>query len=90
MTEVQIKIYGIVQGVSFRYYTREESLKLDLTGWVKNLPSGTVEILAQGEKENLEKLISWTKEGPRSARVESVETNWRVPKESFSSFEIRY
>ncbi len=56
-TRVHILVSGLVQGVFFRAHTREKASELFLSGWVKNLPDGRVEILAEGERENLEKLI---------------------------------
>ena len=90
MHEVQMKVYGNVQGVGLRYSTREKPRQLSLTGWVKNEPDGSVIILAQGDKENLEKLVQWINTTPMLAQVEKVETNWQNPGEIFTNFEIRY
>lgn len=90
LAEVILKIYGDVQGVGFRYSTVRQAQLLTLTGFVRNLPDGSVEILAQGEKENLEKLIAWTKKGPYFAEVEKIEATWKQPEEKFQEFEIRY
>lgn len=65
---------GKVQGVGFRWSTKQKAKKLNITGHAKNLDDGTVEIIACGSKENVEKLKSWLKEkGPRLARIESFE-----------------
>ncbi len=87
--EANIKIFGNVQGVSFRYYTFQKARELNLVGWIKNAPDDTVEILAQGEKQNLEKLIAWAREGPPGAEVKKTVLAWRQPQEIFSTFEIR-
>lgn len=84
-----IKIYGFVQGVGFRYYTIKEAQNLNLSGWVKNEPDGSVTILAEGEEENLKKLIDWAKKGPSFAQVKNIKTQWQEPKGE-EGFEVRY
>ena len=88
--EIRILIYGDVHGVGFRYHTQEMAQPLGLSGYVKNLPDGSLEIVAQGKKENLEKLITWAGTGPRFAKVERIETEWRNPSEPLKTFEIKY
>ncbi|MFZ5554257.1 MAG: acylphosphatase [Bacteroidota bacterium] len=85
---VVIKVYGKVQGVSFRYYTREKAIGLDVAGFVKNVDDGSVYIEAEGEEEKVNELIKWCKHGPSSARVDKIvvgENKWQ----GFSGFEIR-
>ncbi|MBI2972101.1 MAG: acylphosphatase [Candidatus Aenigmarchaeota archaeon] len=65
--------YGLVQGVFFRDFVRQSALELGVTGWAKNLPDGSVEILAEGDKEQLEKLLEKVRVGPDRARVERLE-----------------
>lgn len=88
MEEVNIKIYGQVHGVGFRYYAGQTARELGLAGYVRNLPDGTVEIVAQGQKEDLEKLIEWAKSGPRYSRVERVDVEWKPLKGKYSDFSI--
>lgn len=85
---VSIIINGQVQGVFFRYKTQQEAHKLSLTGWVKNNGDGSVECMAEGEKDKLEELIAWCKAGPRSAQVENVDVKWLPFVGEFNSFEI--
>jgi acylphosphatase len=66
-------ISGRVQGVWFRASTQEEAVKLGLTGWAANLPDGRVEVLACGEKEKLEQLHHWLKQGPELAKIDDVQ-----------------
>lgn len=87
---VHLIVSGFVQGVFFRSNTKEVAGKLGLTGWVRNLEDGRVEILAEGEKDKLDKLIEWAKKGPELARVENVEIKWEEYKGEFEDFEIRY
>ncbi|MDH5541845.1 MAG: acylphosphatase [Nitrospinota bacterium] len=86
---VHLIVHGIVQGVFFRSTTAETGLSLGLTGWAKNLPDGTVEIVAEGEKSKLEKLVAWCKKGPPSARVTSVDARWEEPGNGFETFSVR-
>jgi len=83
---IHIKVNGLVQGVGFRYYTIELAKQLNLTGWVRNTLDGGVEILAQGEEDNLKELLNWAYHGPKSARVENVEYKWGEYKNEFNEF----
>jgi acylphosphatase len=88
---VQATVYGYVQGVFFRAFVHRQAEELGLAGYVKNLPGGeAVEVLAEGEKKLLEKLISRLKVGPPAARVERVVANWSGYTGSYSEFRIRY
>ena len=87
---VNIFVSGLVQGVFFRSQTKNKAEGLGLFGWVRNLVDGRVEILAEGEKDKLEKLVTWAKKGPDSARVDSLEIDWQEFKGEFENFEIRY
>lgn len=88
--QVHLIVSGRVQGVLFRSNTKKQADYLKLTGWVKNTEGGEVEILAQGEKIDLEKLISWCEKGPLFAKVEKVEIDWQTSSEIFQTFEIVY
>ena len=72
MKHVNIKIYGLVQGIFFRATAKQEADKLNITGFAKNKEDGSVYIKAEGEKENLDKFIKWCKIGPTLAKVEKV------------------
>jgi len=87
---VHILVSGLVQGVFFRAYIKEKAQELELTGWVRNLPTGQVEAVFEGDKENIEKIIEWTKEGPPTARVDDVKVNWENYRGEFNVFQIRY
>lgn len=83
-------IFGRVQGVFFRNNTKNVAIKLGLTGWVRNLNDGSVEVVAEGDKEKLKKLISFIKKGPNFAKVSDIKINWYDYKHEFDSFEIKY
>ena len=88
MVTVRMAIFGQVQGVFFRRAAKEEADKLCLVGWARNRDDGSVEILAIGSKEKLEKFVKWCKKGPPFAKVEKVEVDWSETEETFGSFEI--
>ena len=73
---VHLLVSGIVQGVSFRFYTVEEARRLGVAGWVRNLADGRVEAEAEGLREKVEVFARWCEHGPRGARVEWVDTEW--------------
>lgn len=84
-------VHGSVQGVGFRYSTQHEAQRLGLTGYARNMDDGSVEVLACGEKGQVEQLVSWLKAGgPRSARVEKVLTEPHHPDREWTNFGIRY
>lgn len=89
-SEIYIKIEGWVQGVNFRHESTKRAKALSLSGFVRNTDDGAVEIVAQGDRENLEKLLAWARQGPPAAEVDKVDIEWRTPKQSFSTFEIKY
>ena len=83
-------ISGKVQGVFFRAHTRDEALKRDLKGWVRNLPDGRVEAVFEGEEENVKSMIEWCRQGPPLARVKNVEVKWEEYRGEFDTFSIVY
>lgn len=87
---VKIIVKGIVQGVYFRATTRQQARQLSITGWVKNRWDGSVEILAEGDKEKLDQLIAWCHKGPHGAEVEEVKTEWHPFQNEFLDFSITY
>lgn len=87
---VYIKVYGVVQGVGFRASTLRQARKLGLTGYVKNLPTGEVEIVAEGDLEKIKALLEWAKEGPPGALVRKIEHRIEEFSGNFNTFEIRY
>lgn len=82
MSHICVKaiVHGHVQGVGFRFHTAHEGLKCGLTGYAKNLPDGTVEVLACGHEERVEQLLRWLQQGPQTSTVNKVvvdEVEWR-------------
>ena len=89
MYQVCLVISGNVQGVFYRASCQDVAVKYGLSGWVRNLPSGEVGVLVQGEKEKIEKLIEWCKKGPPNARVEEVKVKWEEVTGVFNGFGVR-
>lgn len=82
-------IHGRVQGVGFRYYVIESVRDLNLTGWVRNRYDGSVEVLAEGSREDLYQLLLHLKRGSRSSNVIQVSEKWLQATGEFSRFTIR-
>jgi acylphosphatase len=87
---LKLIISGRVQGVCYRWFTRDTAVELGLTGWVRNLPDGTVEALAEGERDKLEQLLGWCRRGPDMARVTDIQTEWEEGSGEFQDFTIRH
>lgn len=85
---LNITISGVVQGVSFRYYTREMANELGICGFVTNLPNGQIYIECQGEADRLDEFVKWCKLGPDRARVDNIDIVTMEPK-NFSDFQIK-
>jgi acylphosphatase len=88
---IRLLISGRVQGVCFRAYTRDEARSLGLKGWVRNLPDGRVEAVAQGDPAKIETFESWCRHGPSHARVRDVKViEEATDTTELDSFEITY
>jgi acylphosphatase len=86
---LHLVIRGRVQGVGFRFSAYDEAKDLALAGWVRNLPNGDVEIVAEGSCENLQMLAAWAHLGPPSAHVTDVREEWSDFTGEFKDFQIR-
>ena len=82
-----IVVHGKVHGVYFRASTRAKALEFCLTGWVRNLSNGTVEVHAEGSRDSLDQLIKWCQTGPASAKVSQCDLNWINP-EGMAEFRV--
>lgn len=85
----EILVNGLVQGVGFRYFVYREALKLGLVGFTKNLFTGEVLTIAEGEKSLVEELYRKIKVGPSHASVKNCNVDWLEPKNEFNIFEIK-
>jgi acylphosphatase len=86
---VHLLVSGRVQGVFFRGFTEAEARRLGLAGWVRNLPDGRVEVLAEGERASLEALVRHCASGPPAARVDRVEQAWSAYQGDLAPFTAR-
>ena len=85
----RLRVHGLVQGVYYRYATRQVASALGLSGWVSNRHDGSVEAFVQGPPERVEELIAWCREGPRGARVERVDVEDAALDARLTGFGIR-
>lgn len=83
-------VYGLVQGVNYRYFVQRNAESLGLNGYVCNLDDGNVEVVAEGEREKLAQLIAELMAGPRAARVERVEVEWGEYSGRYRGFDIAF
>jgi acylphosphatase len=85
-----VYISGMVQGVFFRAKTRNEALRSNVTGWVRNIADGRVEAVFEGKPENVDRVVGWCRVGPGLAVVERVEVIEEPYSGTFKDFSIRY
>lgn len=85
----KIRLTGLVQGVFFRAWTRDEARRLGVNGWVRNCPDGSVEAHVEGAAEDIRTLIDRMRVGPPGARVEDVQAN-EAAVEDVDGFEVRH
>jgi len=82
-------VVGVVQGVFFRAQAQREASALGLSGWVRNLPDGRVEFVAEGTTPKIESLIRWSRAGPPAARVDRVDVEEEGLTGHMGPFEVR-
>ena len=88
MMRVHLVVSGRVQGVNYRSNTQRRASQLGLVGWVRNLPDGGVEAVAEGPGEKVEEFLNWCKHGPIPAYVSDVEASWEKPTGEYEDFRI--
>jgi acylphosphatase len=86
---VAVNISGRVQGVFFRASAVSQAQGLGLTGWVRNCDDGSVELVVEGARAEVDKLLEWCRRGPPGARVERVDVEWQSFQNEFRQFSIR-
>ena len=85
---LHVTVEGHVQGVGFRYYVSEQAMFIGLTGWVRNVYDGQVEVVAEGTRADLEKLLRYIQRGPNGSYVSSVTEDWSTANGEFRRFSI--
>jgi acylphosphatase len=88
--QARVRIEGLVQGVNYRYSTRQKAQELGVNGWVRNLADGSVECLMEGERDKVEALIRWCHQGPPGSRVKKVTPHWEEYRGDVQGFSITY
>ena len=83
-------VSGRVQGVGFRFFVEAHALLHSVKGYVKNLPGGDVEVVAEGGREKLEEFLHALEKGPPTAKVADVKKNWYAARGDFKGFSIKY
>jgi len=87
--QIRAVVHGRVQGVYFRQNTLRVAHDIGVTGWVRNRPDGTVEVVAEGEAGQLEKLLVFLRQGPSGAFVTDVDVEWSASSKNFPDFRVR-
>ena len=87
---VRLLVRGKVQGVYFRFNMQQVAMKNSVVGWVRNLPEGSVEALLEGNKEDVNQVVRWSKIGPENARVDEVKMDYGQYTGEYKDFIIRY
>ena len=85
----RVVVKGLVQGVNFRRYTQETALRHNVSGWVSNLPDGSVEACLEGEAAAVDAVIAWCRTGPSWGRVDEVIVKKEEYRGEFDGFEVR-
>jgi len=86
---LEAKVFGIVQGVGFRFFIHYYAKKYNITGYVKNDIDGTVSFIGEGNEEDLKKILEYLKQGPTGAEVKEVKYEWKNFMNEFNNFSIK-
>jgi acylphosphatase len=89
LSRLHVFIDGSVQGVGFRMFASDHARSLNLTGWVRNVYDGRVEVTAEGDQPQLEKLLEKLRQGPRGSFVTEVKLEWEPATGEFKNFSVR-
>ena len=84
---LEARVYGFVQGVGFRYFVKRNALRLGLSGYAKNLPDGSVEVVAEGSEDALLRLLEYLREGNSYSQVERVDYVLKDARDDMVGFE---
>jgi len=89
-TRAHLLVRGKVQGVFFRANMKRKAEELGVSGWVRNVPDGSVEAVVEGEEKKVRQLADWASKGPSGAEVREIIVTWDKPRGEFQGFSIRY
>ena len=88
-TRLHANVYGRVQGVGFRAFVVETGVILGATGWARNKWDGSVEVVAEGDRQTLDRLLAALHRGPRMAKVTRVDVEWQPASGEFYAFHVK-
>jgi acylphosphatase len=88
--QFEIQVRGRVQGVGFRYFVQKKAAEQHIKGWVKNMPDGSVLVMARGNEPQMNTFIGYLEAGPSMARVEKLIKSRMPELESFANFKVKY
>lgn len=86
---MRILIEGRLQGMNFRYHTQQQAKKLGVTGFIRTLSDGRIEIEAQGDEDQVTKMLAWCQQEPQSAHIKTILYRYDEPTERYSDFIVR-
>lgn len=89
MKQAHVLVSGFVQGVGFRFFVRDNAVKLGITGWVKNTNDGRVEMVFQADKKAIDQMIEICNKGPMLSEVKEIDVIWEESEKALDSFEIK-
>jgi acylphosphatase len=90
LRRAEILVRGVVQGVYFRYNTKRKADDFNVKGRVSNRSDGSVEVICEGDEEDIARLVEWCNKGPQGAAVQRVDVTWRAHSGEFIDFRIAY
>lgn len=89
MLRARVRVYGLVQGVYYRAHARDKAARLGVTGWIRNMPDGTVEAVVEGNEPSVREMLDWCRQGSPRARVDRVDVVWEPYDGEFRRFLTR-
>lgn len=87
--KMRILIEGRLQGMNFRYHTQQQAQKLGVTGFIRTLSDGRIEIVVQGEEDQVAKMLEWCQQEPQSSQIKTILYRYDEQTEQFSDFVVR-
>ncbi len=89
MLRAHVRVEGKVQGVYYRAHARDKATRLGVTGWVRNLPDGSVEVVIEGNEPSVRAMLEWCRNGPARAEVVRTHVTWEPYTGEFDRFSVR-
>jgi acylphosphatase len=90
IARARVLISGLVQGIGFRYFVTSRAEQYPITGYVRNLDTGSVEVVAEGEKQQVYDFLRALRKGPTHAEIMNFQAEWSPPSGEFENFFVKY